>query len=219
MARAPPTSRPPTRRARTDEAAHPRAVSQAALGLAAALSLGGETYAQAPPPADGLSGADTLAPFFQALQAVKSGARTRPVHIIQLGDSHTAADHITGALRARLQANFGEGGRGAMPPGRPFAGYAPRQVDIAQSDGWRLEASFLPGNWTAAQRAAKPGQPAPVEAGPGPYGLSGWRLVSSRPGATLTLTADPGSGVRPRHRLRARGAGRRRDPRRRGRHP
>ena len=172
-----------------------RAVSRAALGLAAALSLGGETYAQTPAPAavpaDGLSGADTLAPFFQALQAVKTGARTRPVHIIQIGDSHTAADHITGALRARLQANFGEGGRGALPPGRPFAAYAPRQVDIAQSDGWRLEASFLPGNWTAAQRAAKPGQPAPVEAGPGPYGLSGWRLVSARPGATLTLTADP----------------------------
>ncbi|HEY3812781.1 MAG TPA: GDSL-type esterase/lipase family protein [Caulobacteraceae bacterium] len=174
-----------------------RAASTAALGVAAALSLSGEAIAQTPPAAtaapvlDGLSGGEHLASFFQALEQVKTGARTRPVHIIQLGDSHTAADHITGALRARLQANFGEGGRGALPPGRPFAGYAPRQVDVAQSDGWRLEASFLPGNWTAAQRAAKPGQPAPVESGPGPYGLSGWRLVSSRPGASVTLTADP----------------------------
>ena len=165
----------------------PRArTGRAALGVVAALTLTGETFAQTPPQAapgaDGLSGAETLAPFFKALEAVKSGARTRPVHIIQLGDSHSAADHITGALRARLQANFGEGGRGALPPGRPFAAYAPRQVEVSQSDGWRMEASFLPSNWTAAQRAAKPGQPAPVEAGPGPFGLSGWKLVSTRPG-------------------------------------
>ncbi|HWE46939.1 MAG TPA: GDSL-type esterase/lipase family protein [Caulobacteraceae bacterium] len=168
---------------------------RAALGVAAALVVGGDALAQTPPPPatlpDGIEGAENLAPFFQALQAVKSGARTRPVHIIQLGDSHTAADHITGALRARLQANFGEGGRGALPPGRPYAGYAPRQVNVAQSDGWRLDASFLPANWTAAQRGAQPGQPAAAESAHGPFGLSGWRLVSTRPGATLTLTADP----------------------------
>ena len=126
---------------------------------------------------------------------MKSGARARPVHIIQLGDSHTAADHITGALRARLQANFGEGGRGAMPPGRPFAAYAPRpgRHHAVRRDGASRPASATPPP-TGPQRnsAAKPGQPAhAVEPGPGPYGLSGWRLVSTRPGATLTLTADP----------------------------
>ena len=109
----------------TSRARSGRAASKA-LGLAAALSfqaVGGAACAQAPsgPAADGLSGAQDLAPFFQALEDVKAGKRARPVHIIQLGDSHTAADHITGALRARLQARFGEGGRGALPPGRPFA--------------------------------------------------------------------------------------------------
>ncbi len=166
------------------------------IGLAAALAvqaIGAASCAQAPagPTPDGLTGASDLTPFFQALDDVKAGKRLRPVHIIQVGDSHTAADHITGALRARLQARFGEGGRGALPPGRPYAGYAPRQVDVAQSDGWLLDASFLPTNWTPAQRAAKAGQPAPLVSAPGPYGLSGWRLVSTKPGASVTLTADP----------------------------
>jgi lysophospholipase L1-like esterase len=166
--------------------------ARAALGIAAALTLQGSALAQDQTPVigDGLSGAQELAPFFKALEEVKAGTRTRPVHIIQLGDSHTAADHITGALRARLQARFGEGGRGALPPGRPFAAYSPRQVEVSQSDGWRLDASFLPSNWTPSQKAAKPGQPAPVDSAPGPYGLSGWRLVSTRPGATVTLSAD-----------------------------
>ena len=36
----------------------------------------------------------------------------RPVHIVQIGDSHTAGDAITGALRDALQARLGNGGRG-----------------------------------------------------------------------------------------------------------
>src|SRR5262249_2014615 len=122
---------------------------------------------------------------------VKSGARRRPVHVIQLGDSHTAADHITGALRARLQARFGEGGRGALPPGRPFAAYSPRQVAVDQSDGWRLEASFVPSTWGSVALGAKRGQPAPIIRAGGSFGLSGWRLVSMRPGASVSVKADP----------------------------
>jgi lysophospholipase L1-like esterase len=165
-----------------------------ALGLAAALSIqavAGVAQTPIPQPVEGLSGAQALTPFFQALAAVKAGTRTKPVHIIQLGDSHTAADHITGALRARLQSRFGEGGRGAMPPGRPFLGYAPRQVDVTQSDGWRLDASFLPANWSVSQRgtAANPGTPSQVAGGP--FGLSGWRLISTRAGASVTVSADP----------------------------
>jgi lysophospholipase L1-like esterase len=146
-----------------------------------------QTQAQTPP----LDDAQALAPFFKALSDVRAGTRTRPVHIIQLGDSHTAGDHITGALRARLQARFGEGGRGALPPGRPFAAYSPRQVEVDQSDGWRLEASFVPSNWSAAELKAKQGQPAPIVRGAGAFGLSGWRLVSTRSGATVGVKADP----------------------------
>lgn len=38
------------------------------------------------------------------------------VHIVQLGDSHTAADFFTGKLRERFQADFGNAGIGFIPP-------------------------------------------------------------------------------------------------------
>jgi lysophospholipase L1-like esterase len=162
------------------------------LGLAL-LAMGLMTASAAndqPQPTTSLDDAQALAPFFKALADVQSGARTRPVHIIQLGDSHTAADHITGALRSRLQARFGEGGRGALPPGRPYALYSPRQVEVDQSDGWRLDASFVPSNWGPVELGPKPGQPAPIDRAAGPFGLSGWRLVSQRSGASVGIKAE-----------------------------
>ena len=123
------------------------------------------------PASPGLAGSDALAPFFDALADVKAGRRTTPVQILQLGDSHTAADLIASSIRARLQARFGEAGRGVMPAGVPFVGYGPRQVDVTQSDGWRKDASFpFPG---------------------GAFGLSGWRLTSTQTGASVAMTADP----------------------------
>ena len=145
----------------------------ALLPLAAAV-LASASPAGAEPGSSSLSGAEALKPFFQALHGLKDGSRTTPVEILQIGDSHTAGDFISSAIRARLQARFGEAGRGAMPPGVPFKFYGPRQVDVAQSDGWRLEPSF----------PLAPGQPSA-------FGLSGWRLVSEKPGASVTLTADP----------------------------
>jgi len=152
---------------------------RAGAGRAALLPLAAAVMASAwpagaDPAPSALSGADALKPFFQALLALKTGERTTPVEILQIGDSHTAGDFIASGVRARLQAKFGEAGRGVMPPGVPFKFYGPRQVDVTQSDGWRLEPSF----------PMTPGQP-------GHFGLAGWRLTSEKPGATVTLTADP----------------------------
>lgn len=45
-------------------------------------------------------------------QALKDGH----IHVVQFGDSHTAGDSMTGALRDRLQERYGDGGMGwAMP--------------------------------------------------------------------------------------------------------
>ena len=76
--------------------------------------------------------------------ALEAGARDRPVHILQIGDSHTAGDRITGAVRARWQARFGVGGRGVLPPGVPYAGYAPMQVEVTTTD-WPLRTDVLSG--------------------------------------------------------------------------
>jgi lysophospholipase L1-like esterase len=40
--------------------------------------------------------------------------RASPVRILHFGDSHIAADYISGPIRARLQKKFGDGGRGFM---------------------------------------------------------------------------------------------------------
>jgi lysophospholipase L1-like esterase len=123
------------------------------------------------PPAtctDALCGAEALAPFFERVR----GAGTRPVHIIQIGDSHTAADAITNALRSELQRRFGNGGRGMMLPGRPYPRVVTWNVTAGQSGGWTT---------TGLLESATPAVP---------LGLSGFTQTSSSVGRTLTITAD-----------------------------
>ena len=134
----------------------------------------------------GLCGGAVLAPVFHALDAVKTGRRDRPVHIIQIGDSHTANDYIAGALRDQLQFKYGHGGRGVLAPGTPYRGFDPRLVQISQTGDWRVELSFAP--------TPSPNHPeAPhLYASAPPFGLSGYRLTTSGP-ATLTLDAESGA--------------------------
>ena len=152
----------------------------ALAGLAAAHSARAQACDQS------LCGAPALSPVFRALEAVKGGHRERPVHIIQIGDSHTANDYIAGALRDQLQFKFGHGGRGVLAPGIPYRGFDARLVQISQTGDWRTELSFAP-----TPSAAHPEQPHLYTAPP-PFGLSGYRLTSPGP-ATLTLDAENGA--------------------------
>jgi hypothetical protein len=132
------------------------------LALLAALAT-----AQAPAPApcaERLCGGDALAPVFAKL------ARGLPVHILQLGDSHTAGDAITGAWRARLQVRYGDGGRGVLAAGRPYPGYLTWGVTAAQSGGWRVSGLLREGGI--------------------PIGLSGFTQTAAAAGETLSLAAD-----------------------------
>ncbi len=99
---------------------------------------------------------------------------SRPVHIVQIGDSHTAGDAITSALRDTLQARLGNGGRGLMPAGRPHAGVRTRGVAVAVSGPWSSRGLF-------GSNAA--------DAWP-PRGITGYTVSSRSPGAALSLTAD-----------------------------
>lgn len=140
----------------------------AATLLASALAAG---------PCHGrLCDAKALAPYFEALQTAKAKGRP-PLHILQIGDSHSAGDNISGARREALQARFGVGGRGVLPPGRPFDGFNPHEVMVEQSDGWALQ--------TTLSSAARDPLTRPR------FGLSGYRLSSLQAGASLTLTAEP----------------------------
>lgn len=65
--------------------------------------------------------------------------KKKSINIVQLGDSHTAADYLTDAARVRLQQQLGNGGPGwAMPtqfPGMRLARYT------YQNQGWQAISS------------------------------------------------------------------------------
>lgn len=90
----------------------------------------------------GLCQPEALEGVFVALAATEAGTRDQPVHILQIGDSHTAGDRITGKLRVDLQQRFGRAGRGVLPPGVPYDGYAPYQVTVG-ARGWVMETAPL----------------------------------------------------------------------------
>ena len=98
----------------------------------------------------------------------------RPLHILQIGDSHTAGDAITSAWRENWQTRIGNGGRGMLPPGRPYQGFRARGLAITTSPGWTLKGIF----------GAIAAEPRP------PIGLSGYTLLSTSAGATLDMVAD-----------------------------
>jgi len=57
---------------------------------------------------------EALAPWFTALAAAEAGEAGRVVRALHWGDSTIAADGITGKVRERLQARFGDGGPGYL---------------------------------------------------------------------------------------------------------
>jgi lysophospholipase L1-like esterase len=74
--------------------------------------------------------------FRTALATQTAGKADHPLRISFFGDSLTADDHITDALRKRLQARVGDGGAGfvfAAPP-HPYCQH--RAVSRVVSEGW-----------------------------------------------------------------------------------
>ncbi|MBM4370407.1 MAG: hypothetical protein FJ098_02050 [Deltaproteobacteria bacterium] len=69
-----------------------------------------------------------------ALPAAPPGTHLR---IVVFGDSHVAADQWTGRLRELLRDRFGDGGRGLLLFGKPWAGYWPGEAETGQTEGWR----------------------------------------------------------------------------------
>ncbi|HSI16966.1 MAG TPA: SGNH/GDSL hydrolase family protein [Sphingomonas sp.] len=116
---------------------------------------------------------ERLSSVFAKLATARRG-RGPAVHILQIGDSHTAGDAVTGAWRDLLQARYGAGGRGVLAPGKPYDGYITRGVTATMSTGWTIGATF--GKNAAAPRPM--------------LGVSGFSMVSNRPNATMTLRSD-----------------------------
>ena len=90
--------------------------------------------------------------------------------ILQLGDSHTAADYFTGRVRERLQEIYGSGGAGYIVPGKPHLGVRSALFKGETSEGWDYE---------TLQKSEEKQQ----------FYLSGFNAVARHAGAALNLTA------------------------------
>jgi lysophospholipase L1-like esterase len=117
--------------------------------------------------------AENLEPFFERL-AGSSPDSGRPVHIIQIGDSHTAGDMITNGWREELQRRYGHGGRGVLAAGRPYAGYLTWGVTASQTAGWEVNSIFGRGYANYGR----------------PLGISGFSQTVRAEGESLGVTAD-----------------------------
>jgi lysophospholipase L1-like esterase len=112
-----------------------------------------------------------LVPFFEQLRRLQATEDKQPVHIIQWGDSHTAADDFTGGLRDAFQERFGNGGSGFSLAGHPFPGYRRFDAHGGGTPLWRTEGG----------RAGN---------GDGWFGLGGIGIVADRPGQSVFLTTE-----------------------------
>ena len=98
----------------------------------------------------------------------------RRLTILQLGDSHTAADFFTGRVRERLQEAFGAGGLAYLAPGKPHLGVRSALFESDASDGWSYESLQ---QFDAKRR----------------FYLSGYNAVARHAGAEISLKARGGA--------------------------
>lgn len=147
--------------------------------LAAALAAA-SAAASAPvvPPTGDCTGqrlcyAENLSSFFATLSESRRDAG-RPIHIMQIGDSHTAGDMISNGWRTAFQARYGFGGRGVLAAGRPYNGVITFGVTQSMTPGWSVNANF--GKGYRGDGAA--------------LGLSGYSLTTSLAGERLGVTTD-----------------------------
>ena len=114
--------------------------------------------------------------FYADLAGLEQHKRKLPVRVLWLGDSHTAADYLTGALRARLQARFGAAGPGFVRIGvKP---YRHTQMRWSCDGPWRVE-------------PAQPARRTPFD--DGVLGLGGMRAFPDEAPAQAAFELSPGT--------------------------
>ncbi|WP_158793378.1 SGNH/GDSL hydrolase family protein [Granulicella sp. L60] len=123
----------------------------------------------------GVENPKALRPFFDQLHQAQLDPHSSLIRIIQFGDSHTAADIFTGAMRTLFQTKFGDGGAGFQYPGYPFTGYRIHGTHRAQSTGWIALGTHL------------------RDIGDGLVGMGGISLSTTGAGNWVSLDADASS--------------------------
>jgi lysophospholipase L1-like esterase len=112
-----------------------------------------------------------------ASQAIGSGSiapglhRGRGITILQLGDSHTAADYFTGEVRQLLQARYGNGGPGFLVLGCPRPHEYHAIIKSSCTSGWIYS-------------SIKKSDSVP------PFSLSGFTASAKASGESINLSAE-----------------------------
>jgi lysophospholipase L1-like esterase len=119
-------------------------------------------------------GGHTLDPFFARLAATDRGEAGAITRILHYGDSTIASDYVSGTMRRRLQARFGDAGHGFILIANPWEWYFHNDVLHASSGEWK------------ASRLAGPVAP------DGMYGLGGVSFTSYGGGVAWFGTATRG---------------------------
>jgi lysophospholipase L1-like esterase len=136
----------------------------------------GSEAAQRPADSTAHSAPNGLGRFEQALAALARGERSEAVRVLWLGDSHTAADFMTGAVRDAAWRRHTPGGPGFLRLGLPH--YRHDQATVKRTGRFRVE-------------------PAPPSRrdrqGDGVFGLGGMRATPLADGAEITIKPSPGS--------------------------
>src|SRR5204863_9746540 len=84
-----------------------------------------------------------LESFYQSLALTfaqrETGENDNPAitRISHYGDSHVAADILTGALRRYFRRDFGDAGPGFILAGHPWSWYSRSGVESSASFGWQ----------------------------------------------------------------------------------
>lgn len=127
-------------------------------------------------PAQGRAwGSGPLVPFWKALANVEEGRRRDPVRVLWLGDSHTAADFMTGTVRQELQKGHGASGPGFVRVGVPHYRHDAARIEVG-------------GKWRRSPQ--QPSRRSTVL--DGVFGLCGMRAVPE-PNAFATLRVQGGA--------------------------
>ncbi len=181
------------------------ALSTVGLILLLQACLGASSPPSRPAAAMRLSSPEALRPFFTALAALdgRQGERReqRPLRILQIGDSHTANDALSGRMRERLQERFGAAGRGWLPAGVPYKYFRPRLVEVSES-GWNhLKPSDHTGIAFGLDAVVAESQPPDAamtidSTEPGGFDFFGVEYLTRPNGSAFTVQVDDAAPVR-----------------------
>jgi lysophospholipase L1-like esterase len=115
-----------------------------------------------------------LEQFFVALANLQS-SHHRHVRVLHYGDSHTAADVLTSAMRRIWQKRFGDGGRGFVLAGRPWPSYKPLHLTPSTQGVWETKRVLFGVRLTGQDHL---------------LGLAGVAIDGAQPGARAAMAAE-----------------------------